>query len=396
MRPFIKILASSVIVLAAAAAAAQARETFSITYLIRDGDPYYAERRAYTGLELRQRHRPIDGARVALRESRILGRRLGLQLDLTERSLGDDESAVKAIDVELAAGGSGIVILDLPLDETVAVAEALSERDVLLLNVRHPDVVLRRSLCLPVLFHTLPSRAMTSDALAQYLRRKGWLKVLMLYGPEEADAATAAAFRHAAEKFGLEIVAERPFVLGNDPRQRDQTNVPLLTGEPDHDVVFVADTVGNFGRYVPFATYYPRPVVGTEGLVPSGWHWTWERHGAPQLNQRFDRVAGRRMVAEDWAAWAAVKSVVEAIVRTGSTTIEAIRTYLTSETFTLDTYKGNPGSFRPWSHQLRQPILLHTHDAVIERAPLSEFLHATNVLDTLGLDASETECEGAS
>ena len=25
-------------------------------------------------------------------------------------------------------------------------------------------------------------------------------------------------------------------------------------------------------------------------------------------------------------------------------------------------------SFRPWDRQLRQPILLHTHDAVIERA----------------------------
>jgi ABC transporter substrate binding protein (PQQ-dependent alcohol dehydrogenase system) len=246
-----------------------------------------------------------------------------------------------------------------------------------------------------VLFHTLPSRAMTSDALAQYLRGKGWLQVLVLQGSEEADAEMVAAFGQAAVKLGLEIVAERSFVLGNDPRQRDQTNVPLLTGEPDHDVVFIADTVGEFGRYVPFATYRPRPVVGTEGLVPSGWHWTWERHGAPQLNQRFDRLAERDMEETDWAAWAAVKSVVEAIVRTGTTAVEAIRAHLTSDAFNLDTYKGNPGSFRPWSHQLRQPILLHTHNAVIERAPMPKFLHATNVLDTLGLDAPETECEWA-
>jgi ABC transporter substrate binding protein (PQQ-dependent alcohol dehydrogenase system) len=95
----------------------------------------------------------------------------------------------------------------------------------------------------------------------------------------------------------------------------------------------------------------------------------------------------------DWAAWAAVKAVVEAIIRTEATAVEAIRAYLTSDSFVLDTYKGNPGSFRPWSHQLRQPILLHTYDAVIERAPLPEFFHATNVLDTLGLDAPETECD---
>jgi hypothetical protein len=36
--------------------------------------------------------------------------------------------------------------------------------------------------------------------------------------------------------------------------------------------------------------------------------------------------------------------------------------------------------------------LLSTADAVIERAPLPQFLHQTNVLDTLGVDAPETTC----
>ena len=63
-----------------------------------------------------------------------------------------------------------------------------------------------------------------------------------------------------------------------------------------------------------------------------------------------------------------------------------------SDQLTLDTVKGTPGSFRPWDHQLRAPILLSTADAVIERAPLPGFLHQTNVLDTLGVDAPETAC----
>ncbi len=99
------------------------------------------------------------------------------------------------------------------------------------------------------------------------------------------------------------------------------------------------------------------------------------------------------MDAEDWAAWAVVKAVVEAISRT-----EATDDRPTSRLFDLGgrsrsiSIKGAPGSFRPWNRQLRQPILLHTHNAVIERAPLSAFLHATNHLDTLGLDVSESEC----
>ena len=59
---------------------------------------------------------------------------------------------------------------------------------------------------------------------------------------------------------------------------------------------------------------------------------------------------------------------------------------------TLDAYKGNPVSFRPWDNQLRQPILLHTHNAVVERAPIAGFLHPTQNMDTLGYDRGDEKC----
>ena len=71
----------------------------------------------------------------------------------------------------------------------------------------------------------------------------------------------------------------KPFQLTNDPRFREQSNVALMTAGADYDVVFVADTDGEFGRYVPYQTNLPRPVVGTTGLVPAAWHWAWERKG---------------------------------------------------------------------------------------------------------------------
>ena len=66
--------------------------------------------------------------------------------------------------------------------------------------------------------------------------------------------------------------------------------------------------------------------------------------------------------------------------------------YLTNNAFTLDTYKGAPGNFRPRNNQLRQAVLLHTHNAVIARTPLEGFLHQTNNLDTLGRDQPELAC----
>jgi ABC transporter substrate binding protein (PQQ-dependent alcohol dehydrogenase system) len=370
-------------------AVAETGPTFPILYLSREGDPVYEERRAYAGLALRDRYPPVDGARAAIAESRIRGRALGLSFALEETVLAPNADAVAAV----RAAAPAAVILDLPLAELEAIVAALGNRDDLILfNVRHPDDHLRGEGCARALLHTLPSRAMLADALAQFLAARGWRRVLSLVGPDPESMASAAAFARAARKFGLDIVAEKTFELTNDPRRRGQSNVALLTGGASYDVVHLADEVGEFGRYVPYATYYPRPVVGSEGLRPLAWHWTWERHGAPQLNQRFARLSPRRMTGEDWAAWAAVRSVVEAVSRLRSTAIPALRAYMTSDEFSLDLYKGAPGSFRPWSGQLRQPILLAVHNAIIELAPLPEFLHRSNVLDTLGVDRPESTC----
>jgi len=201
------------------------------------------------------------------------------------------------------------------------------------------------------------------------------------------------SLQHSARKFHANIVETRPFLLTNDPRNREQTNILLMTGGARYDVVYVADRSGEFDRYVPYETSLPRPVVGTAGLVPTAWSWNWDRDAAVQLQHRYERISPpRRMNGADWAAWEAVKAVTQAVMRTHSTAFDAVRAFLLSDELTLDTVKGNPGSFRAWDHQLRAPVLLSTADAVIERAPLPQYLHQTNVLDTLGIDAPETTC----
>jgi ABC transporter substrate binding protein (PQQ-dependent alcohol dehydrogenase system) len=157
-------------------------------------------------------------------------------------------------------------------------------------------------------------------------------------------------------------------------------------------VVWIVDNVGEFGRYVPYATYAARPVVGAEGLTPRAWHWTFERYGAPQLNQRFRRLAGRDMTSEDWAAWVAVRAVIEGVQRVAAADPPKVAEFVRSERLSLDLYKGAPGSFRVWDGQLRQPILLATHNAVIARAPIDGFEHQSNTLDTLGMDRRESDC----
>ena len=332
---------------------------------------------------------PIEGAQVAIAEAKILGRALKLRIELEERRLAEGEDPVAAV----AAAGPRAVLLDLPLAEVEAVAAALGDRDDLLLfNIRHPDDALRAERCAANLLHTIPSRSMTADAMAQFLAARGWGEVLLLAGPDPASLADAEAFAAAAEKFGLDIVETRPFELTNDPRRRELSNLALLTGGVDYDVVYVADAVGEFARFVPYATYAPRPVVGSAGLRALAWHWSLERSGAPQLNQRFARRSDAEMSPQDWAAWAAVRTVVEAITRTGGTDVPELRAFIESDDFALDLYKGLPGSYRPWDGQLRQQVVLADSDATIAVAPLPQFLHETNVLDTLGTDRPEAAC----
>ena len=380
------------ILLVAPALPALAQETFTFIYLQRADDSFYAPHRAYTGLTLRDRYRPIDGAKTAEREGRILGRMLGVRFAVEERTLEPEETPAAAVEALHRETGATIFLLDLPLADIDALKLLLSNRELMFFNIRHGNDRLRGSDCAAALFHTLPSHAMVMDGLAQFLFKKDWRDVLILTGPEPGDRILTDAFKRSAEKFGLKIVDERDFVLSADPRERDQNNVALLTSGKDYDVVFVADRVGEFGRYVPYNVRKPRPIIGSEGLKSSAWHWTWERHGAPQLNQRFDRIGKRRMQSTDYAAWAAVRSVIEAMVRTKSTDIAALRTFMTSDEFTFDAYKGAPANFRPWDLQLRQPILLHVENAVVERAPIEGFLHEKNNLDTLGADIRESDC----
>lgn len=354
-------------------------------------DERYDEETAYARIQLRPLGRPFVGAEVALGEAKFLESVLKVRFELV-RSQGADVDALTAAVEGWIAEGVGFVIADLPAAALLELSARLAERPVLLLNASAPESDLRGANCRANVAHTLPSHDMQAEAMAQYLVAKRWDDILVLQGPLPGDRLLAEAIVAAARKYGARIVDIRPFVLSTDPRQREQNNIVLMTAGADHDVVYVADSDGEFGRYVPYQTSLPRPVVGSTGLVAEIWHWSWERHGAPQLNSRFEKAAGRRMTGIDWASWIAVKAVVQSVLRTKSTEYAALRDYLLGDKMNLDGFKGNPLSFRSWDRQLRQPLLLTTANAVIERAPIRGFLHRLNDLDTLGPDQPESLC----
>ena len=363
-----------------------------IAFLERSGDPAYQAATGYAGLFRREQLSPFPAAELGIKDGAAAARARGLKLTLLRKTLTETEDAAAAVR-GLAQGGSVLAaILDLPAQDLVQVARALAGEAPLLFNARHRDDGLRLETCATRLLHTLPSWSMLHDGLAQGLLALDWRRILVLRGPQAQDQALSASFLASAKKFGLRVAEVRDFVAGNDPRKRDQINVRLLTSGVDYDAVFVADAEGDFARIVPFNTAKPRPVVGIAGLNPSAWHPYWERYGAPQLNRRFFRATGRQMTDEDWATWIAIRATLDAAMRTADLSVASVFAALLGQELRLELYKGAPGSFRPWSRQLRQPILLGSRDAVLAVAPVEGALHQKNNLDTLGPDEPEFRC----
>lgn len=374
----------------ASPAQAQAPREIVIGYVSRADDPAYAEVKSRDGVFRLVRRAPLPGAELGLRDALAGARAAGLALRLEHVTLAAGEDIGAAV-ARLSAAGATAAILDVPVQDFRA---ALGKApDLLLVDVRETDDALRVETCAAPVVHVQPSRLMRTDALAQFLVRRNWKKLLVLFGPEDEDRALADSMQASAKKFGARVVAAKAFAVSNDPRRREETSVALLTGGTDFDAVFIADSRGDAGRVMPYRIALPRPVVGLHGLDAVAWSPYSERNGAPQLNRRFERDAGRPMADADWAAWVAVRAIAEAEAREARQPTGApLHRRILDQELRLELYKGVPGSFRPWDRQLRQGLLLATHNAVVELAPLDGFLHETNTLDTLGLLPNQTPC----
>lgn len=338
--------------------------------------------------------RPADAARVALDESdaelEAAGQRLQIKVFMASNA-----ADLPRVMAQLKAAKIQHVLLDLPDAELAQIARtaAVGPDAPILFNIGSTSDALRGSACTLSMLHTYPSRQMLGDAMAQYLAARSWIQALVLYGPQPQDKLQLDSFLRSAKRYGLRVNKTVQFKLSGDPRERQQSNTRLLTNDKGYDVVVVLDSQGEFARALPYATQWPRPVVGSNGLTAMAWHPRWERNGGPQLTRRFMRTAHRPMAAQDWAAWIAVKSIVAVLTEQPKATVAEQLRLLRGGRLYVDGYKGPRLSFRPWDGQLRQPIFLGHADGVAGIAPFDGVLHPTEVLDTLGVDQKESTCK---
>ncbi len=333
----------------------------------------------------------VFGGRLAIADNNTTGRFMKQRFELEEVVVPADGDPVARFK-DLAAAGIRFVVTDLAATTLLTIADLADARNVLIFNAGATDDRLRDKDCRVNILHTIPSRAMHADALAQYFGWKRWSRWFLVVGRRDEDRLFAEAVRRSAKKFGAKIVAEKTWEYGPDARRTAQSEVPLFTQGLDYHVLVVADEIGEFGEYLMYRTWDPRLVAGTQGLVPTSWHRTHEQWGSVQLQNRFRDNYRRWMAPVDYTVWMAVRSVGEAATRTRSTDPSAIADYIRSNEFELAAFKGRRLTFRDWNGQLRQPVLLTGARSLVSVSPQAGYLHQVSELDTLGLDRPESKC----
>ena len=401
MVPFLRVLAISTLLLAFGASGLAAQQAAGEKQILGIKLGYlraYEPQLALSVMDIPPRDEGVAGAQVAIGDNNTTGKFLGQEftLDVAEVKFGAD--VVPAFE-ELASKGVRHILTDLSADQLLSIADLARDRGILIFNVGATDDRLREADCRANVFHTIPTRSMLADGLAQYLIWKQWRRWVLVSGSHEPDKLFAEALRRAATRFGGEIISEKEFTDTGTARRTDsgvvqiQRQMPVFTQDfPDYDVLLVADESEVFGTYLPYRTWTPRPVAGTAGLAPSAWHPASEQWGGSQIQNRFAKANGRRMLSKDMSAWIAVRVIGEAATRTHSADTETLAAFIRADDFSIAAFKGQKLTFRKWNQQLRQPIFLGDGRAVVSTSPQEGFLHQVSELDTLGIDQPETQC----
>jgi ABC transporter substrate binding protein (PQQ-dependent alcohol dehydrogenase system) len=339
----------------------------------------------------------VAGALLAIEDNNTTGKFLNQHFTLTEVRLKEGDDVVAA--ANKLADHDGYIILDLPADELLKVADTVRDRGTVLFDAGSIDDRLREQDCRANVVHVAPTRSMLADALGQYLVWKQWKRWLLVVGSHDNDKLYADALRRTASRFGAKIVQERIFQDTGGARRTDsgvtliQRQMPVFTQQaPAYDVLVAADESEVFASYLPYRTWDPRPVAGSAGLVATSWDASHDQWGAIQIQNRFVKLNSRHMTALDMQAWTAARMVGEAVSRTNSGDPKIVFGFIKGKDFSVAAFKGQRLTLRDWNLQLRQPILLSDGRMVVSVSPQEGFLHQFSELDTLGVDRPETKC----
>ena len=302
----------------------------------------------------------------------------GSSLELLISSAPNEAAALRAAQRLV---NEGVFALVGGFGEEVArtLSRVAEEHEILFFNIGSSSDALRNEACNRYTFHVEASAAMYVAALAQWLAQSGLHRWFFVYAASEEGEAgyrqaleTIHTWDSEADVVGIAVTANGPVfaeALEAIGRAKPDGVLLLLDWLPQLDFLGQYEAAGLNAA----VTGFPEPVAQTReffalsrNVAPQAsraprvalWEATLDTYGARDLNERFISRWGEPMDPAAWAAYAAVKILGEAVIATGTTDPYVLVDYLESPDITFDIGKGPGISFRPWDHQLRQPLYI--------------------------------------
>ncbi len=297
--------------------------------------------------------------------------------------------AAKRAGERLAATGNICALVGGVGDGQAEVLSAIAEKArIPFFNIGSPNDALRNAACGRYTFHIEASAAMYLDMLVTWSAAKGqkrWFvvhedndagkrllqratKSIATFGAGGTVVASAAVKReapayinelNAAGRSGADVFlmllngSDQIAFLGN----MDDMGLPAA-------VVALPDAVTQTRDYIVSARYL---APGTNPRYrPTAWDCTMTANGAAEFNNSFLLRWSFPADPTGWAAFSAIKMVFQAAQATNSLDGPTVAKYLEAPGTTFDLGKGPGVSFRPWDHQLRQPLYMIKVDQDVE------------------------------
>jgi len=334
----------------------------------------------------------LKGAQIAIKDSNKSARFLGQHYNLIEKISFDKNELISEFE-KFIDNGNSFVVLNVEDELLETIINSKKSEKALMVNAKSKSSHLRKKYCKANFLHTISSNAMLYDGLTQFLVKRNFKDIFLISGQNPKDKLILEDAKRSIKKFGAKIVKEKVWDESTDIRRKASAEFPVFTQASDYDLILLADNYGDFGEFMYFNTWLPRPIAGTQGLTPVTWHKVIEAWGAAQMQNRFEKFAKRWMQSEDYSNWVAIRAIITSITKTKSADLQKNINLIRSKDFDIAAYKGRKLSFRDYNGQLRMPVSLIQPRALISTSPQVGFLHPTTDLDTLGIAPFEMECK---
>jgi ABC-type branched-subunit amino acid transport system substrate-binding protein len=359
----------------------------------------------------------IMGAQLGAEEADVTAGMFGTKVELIIEDATTSDNLLPMARKLMTQEHVSAIVAALDDASTADLSAFCQQAGVVCLNTGARGGELRGEKCQRLTFHVEPDLAMYTHAMGHWLvqnNRKRWQFVVSerAFGQEVYLRASRFLQQQGGTELGRWVLTQG---------QADFKDMLARLANGDAEAVVVALRGAQLRHFlerykaaglntllagVPLDMFALWQVnsAALQGVWVSAWYHGLERFSARELNRRFSRRFEKPAESFAWANWAAVKLVLEGMLRSGHAGASGLAAYLEGAP-PFDGHKGKALTFRAWNHQLRQPlyVLKAREDKPENARDLLQLMGEVppsaapgrpvmDVLDTLGEPKTESRC----